>query len=257
MSGMEPPLTIKQHNQVKRALHVVDEEALHVAAMLGLSPTDDRVDDFKTIGKLALYEAVIRLDEKRSTLANFGRLRVRGAILNTVKRETRVERIEVAMARAVANRMADYWDDFNILIHDEPECDRRLQILLDSALAAMFVAGVGQAQRDTPEDALVGRDEYARAMAVLKEVVLALNPSERALLDMLFGCGFDQHQAAEQLGVHKDTAWLRLKRLLARLRVEMEKKLVLAAPSPRDDVPSPGVIRSHLRLVRPDEHDDR
>jgi RNA polymerase sigma factor (sigma-70 family) len=249
---MEPALTIKQHNLVKRALHVVDQEALRVAAMLGLSPKHDRVDDFRSIGKLALYDAVTRLDETRGNLESFGRLRVRGAILKTIKRETRAARIEVAMACAVAYRMADYWDDFNILVHDEPECERRLHILLDSALAAMFASGVEHAQRDTADDVVVARDEYARAMAVLKEVVLALNPSERTLLDMLFGCGFDQHQAAEQLGVHKDTAWLRLKRLLARLRVEMEKRLVLAAPAPRDDVPSPGVIRSHLRIVRDD-----
>ena len=190
MSAMEPPLTIKQHNQVKRALHVVDEEALHVAAMLGLSPKDHRVDDFKTIGKLALYEAVIRLDEKRSTLANFGRLRVRGAILDTVKRETRVERIELAMARAVAYRMADYWDDYNIFKHDEEECDRRLDLLVESAAVVMFAAGVEQARREADEDGVAGREEYARAIAVLKEIVLALNEDERALLDMLFGCGF-------------------------------------------------------------------
>jgi RNA polymerase sigma factor (sigma-70 family) len=256
VSREEPVLTIKQHRQVYRALPIVGEEAEGVAMLLGWSLDDPRLEDFRSIGKLALYDAVTRLDEQKGSLEKFGRYRVRGAILDNVRAEAARARIEVQMARAVAYRMCDYWDDFNILQHDETECERRLHVMLDSALAVMFAAGVEQAQRDTAEDAVAAREEYARAMAVLKEVVLALRPDERALLDMLFGCGFDQIRAAERLGVHKDTAWLRLKRLLARLKVELEKRLVTAAPAPRDDVPVSPVLRAqHLRLVPPETDD--
>jgi RNA polymerase sigma factor (sigma-70 family) len=256
-NGTPPPLTIKQHAEVRGALYVVDEEALRVAGMLQLAPKHHRVDDFRSIGKIALYDAVTRYDENRGSFANYGRWRVRGAILKTVKRETRAERIELEMACAVANRMADYWDDFNILEHDEAECARRLDLFFETAAVTMFVAGAERARREADEDPVAEREEYARAIAVLRELVFALEPDERALLDLLFGCGFDLQSAGDQLGVHKVTAWQRLHRLLARLKRELHMRHVLESPSPRDDVEAQPVLRTDLRVIRggPEEDD--
>jgi RNA polymerase sigma factor (sigma-70 family) len=251
-TGTPPPLTIKQHAEVMGALFVVDEEALRVAGMLHLPPKHHRVDDFRSIGKIALYDAVTRYDENRGSFPAFGRWRVRGAILKTVKRETRDERIELEMACAVANRMCDYWDDFNILEHDKAECSRRLDVFFDAATVAMFVAGAEQALREANDDAVALRELYARAIEALREIVLALEDDERKLLDLLFGCGFNLHRAGEQLGVHKMTAWQRLQRLLTRLKRELHMRHVLEPPSPRDDVPTEPVLRTNLRLIRGD-----
>lgn len=240
MSPDEPVLTIDQHLWVREALHVVDEQARHVAGMLHVSPDADMVDDWRSVGKIALYDAVRRFDpERKRKLATFARYRVRGAILNTVRAEKRHARIELALARAVAFRMSEYTDDYDILRHSPEELKRRLDMFCDSAAAVMFAAGAAEACAATADDPLVAageRHEHARAVAVLQELVRALEPEERSLLDMLFGLSFDLQKAADQLGVHKQTAWRRLQRLLESLRRELHTRYVREAPWPRNDV---------------------
>ena len=152
-------------------------------------------------------------------------------ILDTVRRETRVARIELEMARAVAYRMAEYTDDYDILRHSEEELHRRLDLFCHSAAAVMFAAGAEQARIETAADPLIGREEQAqtqRTIAVLQDLVRALSDEERSLLDMLFGLGFDLQKAADALGVHKQTAWRRLGRLLESLRRELHARYVLS-----------------------------
>ncbi len=252
---METPLTIKQHMLVKEALFVVEDEAVNVGWMLDLPPKHDRVDDFRSIGKLALYDAVRAYDEARGKFPPFGRWRVRGALLRSVKRERRAERIEIAMAIAVANHMADYqWDKWSVLDTDEEKAEAHLGKVCEAAAVVMFVAGAEEARREAEEDPVAARQEYERTLAVLKELVLALKPDERELLNLLFGCGFEQREAAERLGVHKDTVWLRLRRLLAKLQHELRMREIVEAPCPRNDVPIPQLLPDDPR--RPKRHND-
>ncbi len=251
---METPLTIQQHKWVREALFLVDEQAASIGAMLHLPPKHDRLDDFRSIGKLALYEQVTRYDPARGKFADFARRRVRGAILNTVKAETRAERIEIAMAIAVANRMADYHDDYKFWELDEAKAEVHLDKFCETAAVVMFVAGAEQARREAEEDPVEGREEHERAFAVLKELVRALRPEEQELLSLLFVCGFDQHEAAQRLGVHKDTVWARSKRLLVKLQHEMRMQQIREAPCPRNDVPIPQFLPDDPR--RPKRHND-
>ena len=238
MSDQETPLTIQQHTRVKNALPVVEQQALKIARQRHLRPDDPAVDDLRSVGKLALYDAVRRYDpEKVKSFAGFAQFRVRGAMLDSLEATTRTARIEREMARAMANRMADYADDFDILRHDTAEFARRLDEMCEHAATTMFVAGAELARRELDEDQAEGREEYARTLLLLGELVRALKAEERTLLDLLFGCGFDLQAAAERLGVVKTTAWLRLRRLLVSLRRELNKRFVYHAPHPRDDVP--------------------
>ena len=241
----ELPLTIKQHLYVREALFVVDEEARYVASLYHVKEKDHRLDDWKSVGKLALYDAVRRFDPNKDgkprKFSTFARFRVRGEILDTVKAERHVDRIELAMARAVAFRMAEYADDFDVLRHDDEELQRRRDLFCDSAAAVMFAAGVQQAIEETAQDPQA-RAEYARAVTVLQDLVKALNPEERSLLDMLFGLRWDLQKAADELHIHKSMAWRKLQRLLESLRRELHTRYVRERPLPVNDVELPSIF---------------
>lgn len=252
MSDHEAPLTIQHHTWVRGAIHVVEEQALKIARKRNLRPDDPAVDDLRSVGKLALYNAVRRYDPaKVKSFAGYARFRVRGAMLNSLQATTRTARIEREMARAMANRMAEYTDDFDILRHDTAEFARRLDELCEHAATTMFVAGAELARRELDDDQAEGREEYARALLLLGELVRALKAEERTLLDLLYGCGFDLQAAAERLGVVKTTAWLRLRRLLVSLRRELNKRFVYHAPHPRDDVRVPRVLHDDEGREKP------
>lgn len=245
---MDPPLTIKQHADVKRALYLVDEEAVKVGAMFGLAAKHHAIDDLRTIGKLALYDSVRRFDEARKVkLAGFARLRVRGAMIDTVKAERKEARLLRGMARAVAYGMADYFDDFDVLRDDDAELQRRLDLFCDTADAIMFMAGAEETRRQADDDGTAGREEYAWTFSALAEVVQGIDPDGRALLDMVFATGFNLQQAADDLGVDRQTAWRRLRRLLGDMRRLLNTRCVREAPAPRNDVPIPEVLQERAK----------
>ena len=210
------------------------------------------MNDLRAVGKIALCEVARRFDEARAdTFAYFAAsLRVRGAMLQSLKVGGSAARVERAMAAAVAERMADYDDDYDVLRDDASEIERRVDRFVENAAAVMFATGAEAARReaDADPDPIAGREEYARSLLALRELKDGLKPDESALLDMLFERGFDLHAAADQLGVDRQTAWRRLQRLLASLRRDLEARFIREAPCPRNEVPIPQI--PGLRLVK-------
>jgi RNA polymerase sigma factor for flagellar operon FliA len=227
-----PALTMKHHQLVREALPVVGECASHVCWRYDLQGRPERrhvhtgsagdcvgYSDMGTIGKLALYDAVQRYQEGRNrSFARFARYRVFGAMMNEVKATTRQRRIEREMLRAFAYYMADYVDDFNIMQHDRPEMQRRVDVMCDAALAVMFVVGAEEARREAERDVLADAEENADAIEALREIVAELDDDQRRLLDMLFAHGFDQHRVGEEIGVTRETVNRRMARLTADLK---------------------------------------
>ncbi len=252
---METPLTIQQHTWVREALFVVDDEAKDVGWLLGRLTHEDRLDDLKTVGKLALYDAVRLYDETRGEFPPFARCRVRGAILRSVKRERRAERIEIAMGIAGADRMARYeWDKWNVLDTDEQQAEAYLAKVCEALAVTMFVAGAEEARREAEDDPVAARVDYAHTILVLHALVRALKPPERELLELVYGQGLEQREVAARLGVHKDTVWLRHKRLLVKLQHELRMREIKEAPCPRNDILIPQLLPGDPR--RPKRQND-
>jgi RNA polymerase sigma factor FliA len=228
---VEQPLTIQQHQRVLRALHVIDDEALKLKRRYG---TLVDVDDLASEGKLALYDCARRFDEKICpAFEPYARLRVRGAMLNHLKCETRYARVVREMRVASAESVADYHDDFDILRHTAEEFQRRIDLMCQEHAAAMFLAGAEQAKREAEHEPEAAR-EYAHAIAVLAEVVKPLAAEDRRLLDMIYASNFNLDQAADDLGVSRKTAWRRLHRVLDQLRRALVLLEVRRAPPPMD-----------------------
>ncbi len=249
----EAPLTIDQHKKVRAALPLVEKHATHFEREYGRLVEGD---DLRTVGKLALYAAARRFDEKRVTVPRadetggmsgfevFASYRVKGAMRNAVKAETKQERIKKEMDRAFYNRMAEYTDDFDILRHDQPEFQRRLDLMCQHALSAMFYAGAEQARREEEDDAETAL-AYAESLATLRTLVLALKPDERQVLDLVYGYGFNLDDASDAMNVARVTAWRRLHRVLESLRRELETIGLRDMPAPVN------LSRPPLCLVRP------
>lgn len=224
-----PPLTIKQHQLVRRALHVVDEEAAKIKSRYGAAVD---TDDLKSDGKLALYQCARRFDEERCpSFEGYARFRVRGAMLGQVACETIAARVHRRMTRAGAERVADYNDDYDVLRHERAEFQRRLDLMCEREAAAMFLAGGQQARREAADDPEAGA-EYAEAIAALDTVMTPLGEDDRTLLALIYASDFNLEQAAAELGVAKETAWRRIHRLLDKLRVALVALGVTHAPEP-------------------------
>jgi RNA polymerase sigma factor FliA len=246
VSETEAPLTIAQHLMVSRALDVVDQELDRVLRRYGAAVD---ADGARSDGNKALLDCARRFEEGRGkSFATFARFRVRGAMLSDVRASTRRAAVKLKMLRAFANRMAEYHDDFDVLEHDKDECQRRLDAMGAEHAMAAALAGAEEARRQADEDTELA-EEHVEAIEGLRKVVGPLAQEERRLLDLVYASGFNFHQAAEDLGVAKDTAWRRLRRLLAKLRRGLHQYDITRAPPPVD---LPGV-RPVLRLVKPGE----
>jgi RNA polymerase sigma factor (sigma-70 family) len=247
VSEAEAPLTIAQHLLVSRALDVVDQELDRALRRYGAAVDQDGA---RSDGSKALLDCARRFEEGRGkSFATFARFRVRGAMLSHVRASTRRAAVKLKMLRALAHRMAEYHDDFDVVEHDKDECQRRLDAMGAEHALAMALAGAAEATRQADEDAELA-EEYVEAIEGLRQVVGPATKEERRLLDLVFASDFNFHQAAEDLGVAKDTAWRRLRRLLAKLRRGLRQYEITRAPPPLD---LPAVRPVLLRVVKPGE----
>jgi RNA polymerase sigma factor for flagellar operon FliA len=224
-----PILTIAQHGRVRHALHVLDDEARRVKAKYGAWVD---ADDLTSKGKLALYQCALRFDPQVcASFEGYARFRVRGAMLNHIALQTIGARVRRRMARAGAERVATYHDDYDVMRHDRAEFQRRLDLMCDREATAMLLAGGEQARREAGDDPEAAA-EYAETIGALERVVAPLSEDERKLLDLVYASDFNLEDAAASLGVVKNTAWRRIHRLLEKLRVALRALGITQAPEP-------------------------
>jgi RNA polymerase sigma factor (sigma-70 family) len=246
VNDLEIPLTIKQHLMVSRTIDVVDEELERARYKYGTALDES---DARSNANKALIACARRFEEGRGkSFATYARFRVRGVMLSHVRAAGRRDRILLQMRRALANRMAEYHDDFDSARHDKDECQRRLDAMGAEHAIAMALAGGEAARLAAAEDSEIA-DEYIDAIEAVEKVVGTLDKEERRLLDLIYASDFTFEEVAAELGVEKGTAWRRLRRLLPKLRRELHKRGVKKAPPPMDLPLARPVL---LRVVRPE-----
>jgi RNA polymerase sigma factor (sigma-70 family) len=250
------PLTIRQHLLVRAALPAVERHARHV---IWRWPGLVDADDLRSVGKLALYDAVTRFDETLEVpFDDFASMRVYGAMLDTVRRESRDVRRRLTIERETVRFLETYDDDYNILHHDDDELHRRLDTFKGSVLAVAFAAALEEALAEANEDAVDEQEDLARAMTKLGEAVAQLDRRDQGVLKWLVVDRLDLQGIAEKLGSrHKTTAWRRVQLVLKRLREYLLGQGITRAPRPRSiDPERPGArmqdwLPPDLALTRP------
>ena len=202
MIHQEVPLTIAQHLLVRNAMSLVERNAQRVAWDWDMKSD---LDDPRSIGKLALYQAVVRFDLAVGVpFSEFAALRVYGATLDTVRRDARQERVRLAVERKVS-RFTEYCtDDFDILQHDDPELQRRLDTFKDSVLAVAYAAGLEETLFNAAENHLADSEETARALASLGEAMTKLERADQHVPSLLVCHKLDLQEIENELGIrHK------------------------------------------------------
>jgi len=245
-----PVLSIKQHNLVREALPVVEECASKICWKYDLFGRPERrhihnggvgdcvgYSDLCTIGKLALYESVPRFQPGRNrTFKRYAHYRVLGAMMDEVIATTVQARVDREMLRAFAYYMADHNDDFDIMRHEKPEMQRRVDAMCGNAAAVMFVAGAEEARVEAERDLVADTEETALAIEGLRALIGDLSEEERQFLALLFAHGFDHHKVGEIIGVARETVCRRLARLCADLK-RLLKTLDITHVPPRTQLP--------------------
>jgi RNA polymerase sigma factor (sigma-70 family) len=244
--GQLPVLTLVQHLLVRRALSLVDELAADEHERYrGLI----ELDDLRSAGKLALYSAAARFDEDfRVDFEQFARWHVYGAMIKAVRDEARHARVKRAARQTMARMLAYYTDDYDLVRDDDAELQRRLDKFCDNLAGVMFAGGIEEVTRRRPDVAYAEREEYARAIAMLQEVVSDLDEPEERMLTLLFREELTLHEVAERLGISYQAAWLRNTRLLRRLRDKLTSLGLAQAPVPIA-ARLPGAGPPELRLM--------
>lgn len=226
--SQEPALTIPQHQLVREVLYILEPLAKWVKKSFARFGILD-VDDLQSVGKLALYHAVVRFHEELGEWDSYAKLRAKGDMINAAKGESRAARVHQAALVAVAEHVAHRSDNVNIL-HDTLA---QMQILLDricsATLVVQFAAGVEQVARDETNRGDEVQD-YAAAITLLREAKATLPPDLQHLLRRVFQERIRYEDIGVELDVDRKTVARRLNRALDRLREYLVAHGVTHAP---------------------------
>jgi RNA polymerase sigma factor (sigma-70 family) len=232
VSGSEPPLTIPQHQRVRATLYVIDPIARWVLKVFARFVVLE-LDDLRSVGKLALYNAAVRFDADLGRWVPYARQRVKGDMINSAKCESGEGRIQQAAFAALAQHLAHRADRFSILEDSLPDMDAVLNKISLASLVVQFAAGVEQAQRETLNHADEVED-YAAAMVLLHEAKATLPPELQQLVHLAFFERAQYEDIADQLNIASKTVSRRINRALDLLREYLVAHGVTHAPEPQD-----------------------
>lgn len=220
---VEPPRKSKAELEalVKEALPAVSGVAQKLARQLGVL---GETEELEAVGRAALMEIAVSFDPSRGVFLPFARVRLRWAMLDSVRRETHGRMFSArACALAAAERVArvavDGSPDPTL-----PESSHALHLrrVLAAQAAAMVTAiaapfadeptGTGE-HRVAPKAVRLGRDpgpeeilSLARQARALREAVDALEPRARSIIERHYFGGERFDRIAQDLGVSK--SWL-------------------------------------------------
>lgn len=171
------------------------------------------LEDLIALGHPALIEVARTYQPDRAKFATYTALKVKWAILDGVRRETRSRSASARTAAiALSERLKE--DDAVVLAESgvpvtEEECQGRLRDLLEGHAAALALGlTTGDAvdaipdSVDTPEES-AARQELRRD---IRKAVEALPPRERALIERHYFGGEPFDEIAKDLGVSKSWA---------------------------------------------------
>lgn len=235
---------------VRSALPVL--EACAIEVQVGWQRFVGSPDELYAVGTFALYRAAARYREEMNTeFEDYARRRVRGAMRDCLKIEVQQERLRRAAESAADRFLAEYRDDeFDVLKHDEEDAKKRLAVFARGVLAATFAAGIDEAVRCDGEGAVVVRQEYAHAIAALREALPKLEHVEIQTILLVYSGHKTLDEASEVLGLSYRTMRRTHERALSRLHQELTLRGVTRAP-PIADVPGVGPAFPANEVERP------
>lgn len=174
-------------------------------------------------GNFPLAAAVREYKDGRGGFEHFCRRRVDWAMLDGIRAEARHQRNDRAAQRASADLLALYHSDPRAAPRD------RFRTLAEAVAAVAFAAMTEEAQRGGEED-MIAREEYATAHEVMGATLAALPVPSRRLMVLVYHEGKKLGEAAEELGVHYNTAQRWHVNALAEIRKQLEKREITHPP---------------------------
>lgn len=232
--GTSPPLTPRQRRLVEGAIPMVNR----LAWALALRRFPGMRDELRSAGYEALALAVrsydARLGERFTTYAW---RRVFGAMIDCahIVRPAARDLIE-AMRKAGFEVAATLRDDTDVFADADIDVDRRLgDSCGDVALGMALALGSG-GSAPAGDEALVQKEEYARAIRALKEARAALSPEGRLLIELRYEQGLTIADIARRVSLSEATVKRRCREILTR----MQKMLIargISSPPPAAELP--------------------
>jgi RNA polymerase sigma factor for flagellar operon FliA len=179
------PLTSEQQALVRAHLHLVEPIARRLAAKLGRRMS---FEELCAWGREGLVEAARRFDaELNPNFSDFAPFRMKGAMIDAIKREVSHEKWVILAAQKTAfEAMSEIRRTGNPLTDTDEILRERLESTCDFAFGSMFAALAGALARAEGEAGVVLREQYERALYALSEAMASFTPGERRLLELRY-----------------------------------------------------------------------
>ena len=213
VSGDRPPLTSAQQALVEKHTGIVDNV---IRTMPGFFAATMGQDEFRALGYIGLVEAAQTHDTERETpFPVFATARVRGAMLDGIRRAAPHLMALAEMSRAASNQLEREYDRIDLM--DTAAVEReRLDNCIEGVVVAMISAHSGAIHR-MGEQGIVARDLYAKTVSAVRGAMQHLPDKELALLR---GHHFEDRplkDVAAELGIPYPTAKKNVRSAIERL----------------------------------------
>jgi RNA polymerase sigma factor (sigma-70 family) len=157
-------------------------------------------------------------------------------MLDGIRKEaTRARRVGLVARLAACELLAVQRDGAQPMTDTEEDQRHRLDVMAGGVATAMFVGVVSAASREAGEgeDAEIRRQQYARAIAALRDVSSSLPPRDRALLVLHYEEERDLEEVAVALGISYATVRRHHANVIGKLAVRLRARGVTEPPSQR------------------------
>jgi RNA polymerase sigma factor for flagellar operon FliA len=189
-------------------------------------------EELVALGNMALVEAAGRHDPSRGiSFPGYAWERIHGAMMNGIRHE---KAIVTAARRALYRYMRVQEEEGNVFEDTAADWLRRAGGFADGMAAAMFLGLAGDVARTSSGDsetALEWREDYAQAMAALREAVSRLPEREQQLIRLHYLGGHSLKKVAEHLELTYITTLRLHAAILDRLALRLRVQDITTAPA--------------------------
>lgn len=219
-----PPLTPERQALVDSLGRFPEEEAARIAAARSAGYLLDELQAAARLGAARAAATYAPVDG--ATFADLAKCHIRGAchdfLRHEVRQQTYHRAAEMASHHAVAQVTPQGEDAMDPRRDAEATCKQKLTSYANAKLAAITLAFWLESEKTSPdpETAAVMRPFFATMRAGFDE----LRPSDQELLRCVYAEGMDLREAAAQVKLAYNTAKVRHRKLLQRLRESFEKR---------------------------------
>jgi RNA polymerase sigma factor (sigma-70 family) len=176
-------------------------------------------DELRSAG----YEALVRTAQSYDArlgerFTTYAWRRVFGAMVDCAQEVRPSARSFVeAMRKAGFDLAATLRDETDVFADADSDVDRRLGDTCDDVAIGMAVA-LGGGGAPSGEEALIEREDYARAIRALEEARATLSPEARLLLELRYEHGLTIAETAARVALSEATVRRRCREILDRLQ---------------------------------------